>query len=89
MYEYEVTNRIPLLFALSTCPRCNRMKKFLQDNGVNAKIIDVDLLPLEEKKKHFRFLLASNPTLAFPTLLVGNVAVIGEDYDGAKEALNL
>jgi len=89
MYEHEISNRIPILFALSTCPRCNRMKKFLQTHGVSARIIDVDLLPPEEKKQIFRFLLTSNPTLAFPTLLVGTIAVIGEDYDGAKEALNL
>lgn len=30
MYEQEVANRIPILFALSTCPRCQRMKKFPQ-----------------------------------------------------------
>ena len=49
MYEHEVANRIPLLLALSTCPRCIRMKRFLKEHNVNAKIVDVDLLTLSEK----------------------------------------
>jgi glutaredoxin len=65
------------------------MKKFLEEHNVNARTIDVDLLPLDEKKRHFKFLLTNNPTLAFPTLMVGDEAVIGEDYDGVREVLNL
>ena len=89
MYEHEISNNIPMLFALSTCPRCTRMKKFLQKHKIEAKIIDVDLLPLNEKKRHFKFLLDKNPTLSFPTLIVGDEAVIGEDYEAASEVLKL
>ncbi|MDZ7270626.1 MAG: glutaredoxin family protein [candidate division KSB1 bacterium] len=89
MYEYEIANRIPILFALSTCPRCQRMKRFLQEHKVQAKIVDYDLLPAEEKRPILRFLQPINPRLSFPTLVVGDMAVIGEDYDGVKEVLGL
>ncbi len=89
MYEYEIANRIPILFALSTCPRCQRMKRFLQENNVQAKIVDYDLLSPEEKRPILRFLQPINPRLSFPTLVVGDMAVIGEDYDGVKEVLGL
>lgn len=89
MYEDEVKNRIPILLAISTCPRCARMKEFLQMHHVNAKIVDYDLLPPAEKRAHLRFLQPINPRLSFPTLIVGDLAVIGEDYEGVKEVLGL
>jgi len=89
MYEQEVNNRIPILLAISTCPRCERVKTFLKLHQVSAKIIDVDLLPIEEKRTHMRFLQPFNPRLSFPTLIVGDLAVVGEDYDGIKEVLGL
>ncbi len=89
MFEYEVNNKIPILMAISTCPRCARMKQFLQMHGIKAKIVDVDLLPMDEKKSHMRFLQPINPRLSFPTLIVGDLAVVGEDYDGVKEVLGL
>ena len=89
MYEHEVANRIPVLLALSTCPRCTRMKKFLQENSVNAIMVDVDLMPFGEKKKVYKFLQPYNPRLSFPTMIVGKDAVIGEYYEGAMEVLGL
>jgi glutaredoxin-like protein NrdH len=89
MYETEVASRKPILFALSTCPRCQRMKAFLSERGVEALVIDVDLLDRAEKREQLEFVATVNPRLSFPTLVVGDLAVIGEDYDAAKEALGL
>ncbi len=89
MYEREIENRIPILFAISTCPRCQRVKAFLKDHGIQATIVDVDLLPLHEKRRQFDFVRRVNPELSFPTLVVGDLAVLGEDYDGIREALHL
>lgn len=89
MYEVEIQSRRPILFALSTCPRCQRMKDFLSRHGVEALVIDVDLLPMTEKQQHYRFIREINPRISFPTLVVGDLAVIGEDYAGAQEALGL
>jgi glutaredoxin-like protein NrdH len=89
MFEYEVKNKVPILMAISTCPRCQRMKKFLEMNNVKVTIVDIDLLPKDDKKAHLRFLQPINPRLSFPTLIVGELAVVGEDYDGVKEVLGL
>lgn len=89
MYESEIASRTPILFGLSSCPRCQRMKAFLQKRGVEAVVVDVDLLEREEKRSQLEFLSKVNPRLAFPTLVVGELAVIGEDYDAAREALGL
>jgi glutaredoxin-like protein NrdH len=89
MFEYEVKNKVPILMAISTCPRCQRMKKFLEMNNVKVTIVDIDLLPKDDKKAHLRFLQPINPRLSFPTLIVGDLAVVGEDYDGVKEVLGI
>ncbi len=89
MYDYEIKNRIPLLLAISTCPRCTRMKEFLKIHKVNVKIVDVDLLNYSEKKETYIFLQPINPNLSFPTLIVGDLAVVGEDYESVKEVLEL
>jgi glutaredoxin-like protein NrdH len=89
MYEREVQEKTPILFALSTCPRCNRMKQFLDENRVQAVVVDVDLLPPSEKQAQLEFLRMVNPAVSMPTLVVGEFAVLGEDYDGVREALRL
>lgn len=89
MFENEIANDIPILLAISTCPRCTRMKEFLDEYEIEAKIVDVDLLSFTEKRNAYKFLQAYNPRLSFPTLIYKGSAVIGEDYDGAKEVLGL
>lgn len=89
VYEREVAEGIPILFAISTCPRCQRVKAFLKQAGVEVQIVDVDLLTLPEKRKVFEFVRQVNPEISFPTLVVGDRAVLGEDYDGIRELLNL
>jgi glutaredoxin len=89
MYEREVREGIPILFALSTCPRCTRMKQFLQQSGVRAVVVDVDLLAPTERSEQLAFLRRVNPAVSMPTLVVGEYAVLGEDYDGVREALRL
>ncbi len=89
MYEHELENKIPIMLALSTCPRCNRLKRFLKENEVEATLVDVDLMSFGEKKAVYKFLQPYNPRLSFPTMIVGKKAVIGEDYDGVKEVLGL
>ena len=87
IYEREVKNRTPILFALSTCPRCQRLREFLEQQGIEVRVVEVDLLPFEEKKDHIDFVRHVNPRISFPTLVIGDLAVIGEDYQAAREAL--
>lgn len=87
MYEREIQDKIPILFALSTCPRCRRMKEFLAGHGVQAVVVDVDLLDRAEKRRQLEFLRRVNPRMSMPTLVVGEMAVLGEDYEAVRELL--
>jgi glutaredoxin-like protein NrdH len=89
MFEREIQNGIPVLFALSTCPRCMRMKSFLRQRGARVKIIDLDSLSGENKRQTVKFLSSINPMVTVPTLMVGRQVVVGEDYDRVAEALQL
>lgn len=89
MFEYEIANKIPILLAISTCPRCTRMKRFLNKNNISAKIVDVDLLSLGEKKAIYKFMQPFNPGLNFPTMIIGDMAVVGEDYDSARKVFEI
>ncbi len=46
-----------IMFALSTCQWCKKGKKWLEDNNYSYRFIDVDLLPIEEKRKLKRSLM--------------------------------
>jgi len=89
MFDYELKNKIPILLAISTCPRCTRIKKFLRMHKIEFKEVDIDLKQIGVKREIFKFMQPFNPSLTFPTLIVSNLAVIGEDYDSIKETLNL
>lgn len=89
MFEHEIRNQIPVLFALSTCPRCMRMKAFLRQRGARVKIIDLDSLSGAEKRQTVQFLSGINPMVTVPTLMVGRQVVVGEDYERVAEALQL
>ena len=89
MFEYEIKNRVPILLAISTCPRCLAMKEFLKNYNVDVKIVDVDLLAPGDRKAVYNFMEPINPRLSFPTLIVGDLAVIGEDYQEVKQVLVL
>ncbi len=89
MFDHELENKIPILLAISTCPRCTRIKRYLKMHKIDFKDVDIDLKQIGEKKAIFKFMQPYNPGLSFPTLIVSDQAVIGEDYNSIKEALNL
>jgi glutaredoxin len=89
MYEPELQNRTPLLFALSTCPRCQRVKAFLAEHHVAARIIEVDRLTREERIAQLTWLSTYNPAISMPTLIVGDAVAAGEDYQKITQVLGL
>jgi len=73
-----------LLYALSTCPWCRRMKKFLKDSGIEYEYIDVDLETEEERQKIRRFVLS------YPLTIVDNKTIVdGYNEDKIREALGI
>ncbi len=79
-----------LLYALSTCAWCKRVKAFLKENGIEYEYIDVDLADEETKKKIKTDISSRGGMLAFPTTIVDNKKLIcGFLKDELIEALEI
>jgi glutaredoxin-like protein NrdH len=79
-----------LLYALSTCPWCNKTKKFLDDNGISYDYIDVDLLAGEERETTIQAVTKWNPRCSFPTIVINDSkCIVGFDEKEMKDNLKL
>ena len=77
--EHEV-----MVYTLSTCVWCKKIKNFLQSLNVQFNYIDVDLSSEEEKKKVRRL------TLSYPlTIIDDKIEINGYKEERIREALNL
>ena len=65
-----------VLYALSTCPWCNKTKQLLKDLGVDYYYTNVDQLGGEEKTKAMDAVEQWNPHCSFPTLVVNDTKCI-------------
>jgi len=59
-----------LLFTLSTCVWCRKMKRWLDEKGFAYSYVDVDLESGEEKASVMEELERWNPLCSFPTVVV-------------------
>jgi glutaredoxin len=79
-----------LLFALSTCVMCKRVKVLLTEMNVDYEFIDVDLLSGNEKESAKNKMRKWDPRCPFPMLVINNSrCVIGDEPEEIKKALNL
>ena len=78
-----------LLYALSTCIHCRNTKEYLDKCGVEYDCVDVDTLDADQRKQVIEELKKSNPSCAFPMLIIGDKIIIGFRMDEIREALNL
>jgi len=76
------------LYALSTCPECKRLKKFLDEKNVQYKLIEVDLLDSGEQWVTSKEIKRYNPAATYPTLVIEEV-ILGLDEEALREALNI
>jgi len=65
--------KIIRLYALSTCPYCIRVKKFLLDRGVEFELTEVDLLESGEQWAVAKEVKKHNPDATYPTLIIEKV----------------
>ena len=77
------------LFALLTCSHCKDTIRFLQDHGVPYKLVQVDMLLGEERRRALDELKQANPLSSFPTLIVGDQVIAGFKKGVIKKALAL
>jgi len=79
-----------VMYALSTCVWCKRVKKYLTDLGVEYYYVDVDLKGEEERSIHKAELVKWNPSCSFPTLVINNEkCVVGFDEERIRSALGV
>ncbi len=76
-----------LLYALSTCVWCRKVKDLLSSMEIEYDYIDVDEVPKDEKQKIMDEVKIHNPQCSFPTLIVNDSCIIGFKEDRIKEAL--
>ena len=77
------------MYTLSTCSHCKAAKKFMADHGVDFDFSDVDLLTGQERTDMINEVRKYNPDCTFPTILIGNEVIVGNDEALLKKALGL
>lgn len=77
------------LYALSTCSHCRNAKKLLDDNNVPYDCVEVDLCPLDQRDALIDEVRKYNPSLSFPTLVIGDKVVVGFRENEIKELLGI
>jgi glutaredoxin-like protein NrdH len=78
-----------VLYALSTCGWCNKIKRFLDGNKVQYRAVDVDKLEGEAKEEARAEVQKHNPRRSYPTLVVGEEVLVGYDEERLREVLGL
>jgi len=77
-----------MLYALSTCGWCRKVKAFLKEKGVAFCYTDVDLLEGKEKEETVELVKRHNPRGSYPTIVIGeDLCIVGFDEQKLKEAL--
>jgi glutaredoxin-like protein NrdH len=77
-----------MLYALSTCPWCQKTKRLLNELGVEYYYVDVDYLDGDEKAKVIEDVKKWNPACSFPTLVLDDKkCIVGFKEDEIRKAL--
>jgi len=75
------------LFALSTCIHCRNTKQLLADCNVAYDCVEVDKLVGDERQKIIEEIKQYNPSLSFPTLVIGDKVIVGFKKDDILKLL--
>lgn len=77
-----------MLYAISTCVWCKKVKRLLKNMNIDYYYVDVDLLDKEEKEKVKEEVEKWNSLSSFPTLVINDEeCVIGYDEDEIREKI--
>ena len=77
-----------VLYALSTCGWCKKVKALLNELGVAYDFEFVDKLMGEVREDTIKEVEKWNPRCSFPTLVINNeTCIVGYKEDEIKEAL--
>jgi glutaredoxin-like protein NrdH len=77
-----------MLYAISTCVWCKKVKRLLKNLNVDYYYVDVDLLDGEEKEKVKEEVEKWNSLSSFPTLVINDKeCVVGYDEEEIKRKI--
>ena len=77
-----------MVYALSTCVWCKKMKRLLNGLNIAYDYIDVDLLDVDEREEIKKIVLKWNPSGSYPTIVVDErQSIAGYDPEKIKEVL--
>ena len=77
-----------MLYALSTCIWCRKVKDLLNSLGVEYDYTDVDLLEGAEREKVRKEVEKWNPPGSFPTMVINNKqCIVGYDEIKIREVI--
>ena len=77
------------LYTLSTCSHCKAAKEFLKELEIRYEYTDVDLLQGEERQQTINEIRKINQRLSFPTIVIGDTVIVGNNPDEIRKALGL
>ncbi len=76
-----------VLYALSTCQWCQKVKELLKELNIDYYYIDVDLADEKDQEEIMEEIRKYNPACSFPTLIVDdNYSIIGFDEEKIRES---
>ncbi len=78
-----------ILYTLSTCVWCKKVKGLLDDLGVSYESIEVNKLSGQDRTETIGEVERFNPKCTFPTLVIDDdICIIGFKEEKIKEALS-
>ncbi len=77
-----------VIYALSTCPWCQKTKHLLNDLGIEYYFEDVDLASPADRKRIAAALKKWNPQESFPTIVINDArCIVGFKEQDIREAV--
>ena len=76
-----------ILYALSTCQWCRMTRDLLSSLGVKYEYVYVDLLRGQDREQAINEVKSLNPSISFPTVVIGDKAIVGFKEKEIREAL--
>jgi glutaredoxin-like protein NrdH len=77
------------MYTLSTCVHCKATKRFFDTCAIKYEFTDVDLVPEHERKAILADVMKLNPECSFPTIIIGDIVIVGFQEAKIKAALGL
>ena len=77
------------MYTLSTCHHCKAAKKFMAKCGVEFDFTDIDLLTGADREAALAEVRRLNPECSFPTIVIGDKVIVGNNEEKIRKALGL